>query len=83
MLSIFKAIISLYSSDFSFTVCKYITHLNKIRQFIALFSRVTSPLLLFAFAIMGGVCYGIFVRNTNRQVVIYGKEISLAQQYRY
>ncbi|OXA40502.1 prenylated Rab acceptor protein 1 [Folsomia candida] len=56
---------------------------NYFFVFIGLFiyCLITSPLLLFAFAIVLGVCYGIFVKNTNRQVTLFGREVSLAQQY--
>jgi len=56
---------------------------NYVFVFLGLFiyCLVTSPLLLFAFAIVLGVCYWIFMKNTNRQVTLFGKELTLAQQY--
>jgi len=57
---------------------------NYFFVFIGLFiyCLVTSPLLLFAFGIVLGVCYVIFTKNTpERKVAVFGRELSLAQQY--
>jgi len=43
--------------------------------------RVTSPLLLLAFAAMSGACYVVFVTNAERRVTLLGRELTLAQQY--
>jgi hypothetical protein len=38
-------------------------------------------MLLFAFAAMAGVCYWVFVKNADRKVTLWGRELTLAQQY--
>lgn len=43
--------------------------------------RVTSPLLLFAVLTSLGVCYWVLIKNTGKQLRVFGRELTLAQQY--
>jgi len=56
---------------------------NYFFVFIGLFiyCLVTSPLLLFAFALILGMCYWIFMRNMDKKLSLFGHELTLAQQY--
>lgn len=52
----------------------------KPNEFIC-FSRITSPMLLFAVAASLGACYILSLKNAEKKIVIGGHEISLAHQY--
>ncbi|CAL8093353.1 unnamed protein product [Orchesella dallaii] len=56
---------------------------NYLFVFIGLFiyCLVTSPLLLFAVIASLGICYWIVVRNTDKKLTIFGRQLTLAQQY--
>ncbi|GLH12383.1 PRA1 family protein [Gryllus bimaculatus] len=43
--------------------------------------EITSPLLLIAVAASLGACYILSLKNNERKVILFGREISLAQQY--
>jgi len=56
---------------------------NYVFVFLILFlyCLITSPMLLIVMAISGGVSYYLSVKNTDRKIILGGREVSLAQQY--
>jgi len=56
---------------------------NYLFVFIGLFiyCLVTSPMLLFAVFASLGVCYWVLMRNNGKRLTIFGRELTLAQQY--
>ena len=56
---------------------------NYVFVFVILFlyCLITSPLLLIVMALSGGLCYYLSVKNTDRKIILGGREVSLAQQY--
>lgn len=53
----------------------------KSKNFVCLFLRITSPMLLFAVAASLGACYILSLKNAEKKIVIGGHEIPLAHQY--
>ncbi|KAJ8315961.1 hypothetical protein KUTeg_005975 [Tegillarca granosa] len=66
-------------------IVKNIEHFqsNYLFVFIGLFifCILTSPLLIVAIAACLGACYIINLKNHDKKIQLFGKEISLAQQY--
>jgi len=56
---------------------------NYVFVFLILFlyCLITSPMLLIFMAISGGLCYYLSSKNTDRKIILGGREVSLAQQY--
>ncbi|KAK7864458.1 hypothetical protein R5R35_011695 [Gryllus longicercus] len=48
---------------------------------LVVYCLITSPLLLIAVAASLGACYILSLKNNERKVILFGREISLAQQY--
>ncbi|KAK3587718.1 hypothetical protein CHS0354_042509 [Potamilus streckersoni] len=48
---------------------------------LVIFCVLTSPLLLVAIAACLGACYIISLKNQDKKITVFGREVSLAQQY--
>lgn len=70
-------------------LCKRLAHnveyfqSNYLFVFLGLiaYCLITSPLLLVALAVFFGACYLLYLRSQHSRLVMFGRELSTAQQY--
>ncbi|KAM4650602.1 prenylated Rab acceptor protein 1 [Discoglossus pictus] len=48
---------------------------------LILYCIITSPMLLIAIAVFFGACYIIYLRTLQSKIVLFGRELSMANQY--